>query len=810
MFQDESQESEIDDLFPAQGRPDEPNLHHEQHQEDVADLAQEPNVLHPAQHQEYVPQLAQQPHFSDAFKNLKAQLRGPLGERIPNQPQISAAEFLLNTLAMVTHFKMNFAQFEGAMKLVNTLFRSRVLPDTRYLLDKLFMAIAGIHYHFVCSFCKDYIGEHDYTIVHEVVCENCKRTTVICNLNDCIFFVLFDLPTQLEVLFSDDDVFGSLKNPFDLLLLGNLNENFCMKDVYHGSMYQKFVKSLGPRSPIAHLSTVCSIDGASPYDSSGFQIWPIFNNVLELAPKYRAHKLLLAGLWFGRGHPTMDVFLLPYADKCKQWSEHGFTIFRKGEEIRMKLHCLGCCADAPARAAVQCIHQHGGSFSCHWCLHPSENRRFDLLNYEPERRSEEEIINDASMVLAMEEEDASVNGVTGLSPLISIPTFHIINGMLLEYFHAACHGVCKTIMGAWLGEDGADVVENPFYIGSPDNLKKLNKMMNSIHLPVEARRILRDLIDWAYWKGRELENFILYVSVPLLEHILPKRFLSHWILFVQAMHFLLQDTVTEKHRLQASALLHSYGMKVAELYPQRHRTYNNHIVSEHLAEHCERWGPLWCVNGYSYENGIRILNGKIYSSYGVASQICRALSHSKSLEILRAQVSTPFTEKFKDDIEKRKKSNCIYVLEDKYLGYAKKIQLTNEEIFILNQQHIDHTQFVEVPKMLHKGCLFAAKKKSSQTDNSVALLVNGEMIVIQRIIVSEELGQGYLIGKKVVSIPHLPAPGITREDCFLRSISRINQQLLLISPMQLHIVCARITLPHGDYVIKVPNVYNTT
>lgn len=758
------------------------------------------------QEQEEPHGLVNEPYFSEAYKKLKEKLCGALHVIIPNQPKISCSEFLLNALTLVTHFKMNFAQFEGLMKLVNTLFQDKVVPETRHLLDKLFMSMSGIHYHFVCSYCKDYIGEFDHTVVTEVFCENCERVTSIGNLNDCIFFVMFDLPIQTEVLFSDDEIFQSLKNPFDLI---NSQEPFVMSDVHDGSVYQNFIKFLGPRTNVRHISACFGVDGASPYTSSNMQLWPIFVNILELAPEVRAHNLLLGGLWFGKGHPQMDVFLIPFVEHCKKLSKDGFKIIRKGEEIFMKLHLLGCCADAPARADVQCIHVHGGSFSCHWCLHPSEHRRYDLLNYEPECRTRQEMIDDGAVAVALEDPTMFVNGVKGLSPLLTVPTMHIVDGMVLEYFHAAAHGIAKTFLGAWLGDDGCEDV--PYYIGSPANLDKLNKLVKCIHLPVEARRAARDFEDWADWKGKELDNFISFHSVPLIEKLLPLPYVKHWVMFVQAMHFLLQEQVTLNNLEQAHVLLREFGRKVPELYPERHMTYNLHIISRHLAENSRRWGPLWSMNGYCFEDGNRILMSKIHANKGIASQVCRALSHIKCLEILRSHVSTPFTKKFQSDIEKKTVNSCMYVLNDKYFGPQKSFNPTNEEIFICNQKGIQLESFVQVQKLIHQHCVFTASKtRASQTDNSVALLKNGDIILTEKIIVSEQLSEGYLIGRKVRTAPHLKAPDVNHRDAFLKIVSSIDRESVFILPSELRIVCARMTFPHGDYIVKVPNIYNTS
>lgn len=262
----------------------------------------------------------------DPFKTLKEKLRGCLAAIIDTQPRLSVGEFMLNALTLVKHFRMNMAQFEGVMKLVNTLFPEKVVPDTRYLLDKLFKSVAGFHYHFVCSECLDYIGEFDNNVTREVQCRNasCLKVSQISNLNEASFFVMFDLPPQIEILLCKDQNFEHLKNPFDLI---NNQQPVQMKDLYDGTVYQKFAKSLLPRSnDIRHITCCFSVDGAALYTSSKCQIWPLFVSILELPVKIRDHNLLLGGLWFSKCHAKQDVFLIPFAKHFQQLSDHGFHI----------------------------------------------------------------------------------------------------------------------------------------------------------------------------------------------------------------------------------------------------------------------------------------------------------------------------------------------------------------------------------------------------------------------------------------------------------------------------------------------------
>ncbi|KAK3916803.1 1-(5-phosphoribosyl)-5-[(5-phosphoribosylamino)methylideneamino] imidazole-4-carboxamide isomerase, partial [Frankliniella fusca] len=545
-----------------------------------------------------------EPFYADVFEILKKKIRSKFSEVIDTPPQISAAELLLNALTLIRTYNFNFSQFEGLMKLLNTIFKTSVVPDTRYKLDILLKSLAGMHYHFVCKYCVDYMGEFDYRSVREVVCKSCKRANSLSNLNNCLFFVMFDLPPQIEVLLSNDIILQKLKRPTELV---NNEEPRILRDVYDGKMYQQFILTLDDNPNIHHISFCFGVDGVSLYTSSNTNVWPIFCCILELPPYERAHNLLLAGLWFGKEHVALDVFLKPFADHCKKLSTDGFKINLMNVEILMKGHVLCCCADAPARAGVQCIQQHGGAFSCNWCLHPSPGRLYRPLE-ELQRRTRAEIIADGTAALALMENvpNFHVNGVKGISPVLTLSSMDIIDGMILEYFHAAAHGVAKTFLNGWLGEDGCD---QPFYIGTPTNLEKIDGLLKHIKLPVEARKPTRLLSQLGVWKGRDYENFILYLS-PVLQNILPLRYLNHWNLFVQGIHLLLQQELPEINIRKAQELLQRFGRQTEQLYPERYLLYNVHIICEHLAENCDNWGPCWSINGYCFEDGNRILKNK--------------------------------------------------------------------------------------------------------------------------------------------------------------------------------------------------------
>jgi hypothetical protein len=82
-------------------------------------------------------------------------------------------------------------------------------------------------------------------------------------------------------------------------------------------------------------------------------------------------------------------------------------------------------------------------------------------------------------------------------------------------------------------------------------------------------------------------------------------------------------------------------------------------------------------------------------------------------------------------------------------------------------------------------------------------------VLIEKIIVSENMCEGYLIVRKIHVTPIKLPEGVPSHLAFLNKISFIEGDPCFVTPDDLDTICARITLPKGDYVIKIPNIYNT-
>ncbi|CAN8013242.1 unnamed protein product [Ixodes persulcatus] len=88
--------------------------------------------------------------------------------------------------------------------------------------------------------------------------------------------------------------------------------------------------------------------------------------VNELPVAERFHHCTVAGLWFGKGHPSVTLFLEQFVEGINNmspviWEHEGIT-------HTPQAYVVCWCLDAPARAAVQNCILYNGYIGCPWCL----------------------------------------------------------------------------------------------------------------------------------------------------------------------------------------------------------------------------------------------------------------------------------------------------------------------------------------------------------------------------------------------------------------------------------------------------------
>lgn len=744
------------------------------------------------------------PAAPPTFGKLLHKIQHGFSDVITNPPLVSRAELLLMVLGLSIQHNQNHTQLLHTVTLINSVFGNSILPHSCYLLDQILNTDCGINYHFYCPECFYYFGKIDYLTVRQVVCETpgCNTTSNIHDLTAASFFVTFDICLQIEYLLKSDSVFSQLKSPVELI---NGRGPGTFSDIYDGSSYQNFARSTALVIADKIISFIFSTDGSPLFKSSKNSIWPLQLTICELPPLIRMNNIILGGLWFGKSKPPMDLFLIPFMAIIKSLSTHGMNVQLKDEVIcHVKAYIILCCVDSGARGSVQGLKTHSGYGSCNWCTHPGEWSahavRFPVLEYVPQQRTHEGMRTQGEAYL---DTGIIVDGVKGLSALFGAPEMDVVKGMSVEYMHLVNLGLVRQFLYAWLNDADED-----WYIGTDAEEELINEKLASLSPPVEVRRLPRTLSEKKFWNARELENWLLLYSVPVLSGILKAKYLNHWKLLVQAVYLLLQTKLTAEDCRNAHILLSHFIVKTEELYGKSMMTFNLHILS-HLADHVLRWGNLQFSSAFCFEAANGLLKQLIHAQRGIPHQIKRALSHRLAFQLLQAECSSRYTDGFLEKIKKKPLVRCLTVKNCHYIGSSKSFDANDEEKWLLEQAGYDYGSFVLYDKVIKDKIVYnISKTRKRKTNNSAALVRDSRLVKIEKIAFNPNTNQGLVFCKEIHCSAFCRFPiNIRNVSLFLRQVDNISEDLQLVPVNDLSCICF-MSYPVGNFITPMSNVMN--
>lgn len=711
-------------------------------------------------------------------------------------------------LAVAHQNKTSYKAFVDIVKFANALFLTPILPKSAYLLDQYLNSTDGFKRHFYCEKCMYAFGVQDNKIVKRLRCPN-GHISDIQDLTKATYFVQYDLVRQLQLLFEDHNIRSKLKDPRALL---NLPPSAVITDMYDAKCYRKFVSTL-ENDGKSVISFIMCLDGTPLFSSSTLSIWPCFLSINELPPVIRMRNLLLGGLWFGREKPPMDLFLGPLVEHLITLSSPGFNLFFNNDVLSMKAYGIGICVDAAARGPVQCINIHAGYYSCNWCEHPGEYIdnavRFPCLEELPAYRTHESVVMAGRRCLENPQLEY-VMGVRGVSPLINLPKFDMVDGFVQDFPHNVPFGIGRVFLTEWITNTNRE----SSYIGSPENLSSLEKKIASLTPPIEVRRKLRKINDYKHWKMREYENWILFFSIIVLTGILNRKYVDHWTLLVQACYYLSLENVSAAQINIAHVLLVHFVRGVEKLYGPNFMSYNVHILN-HLAESVSRWSSVQYVSTYAYENGNGELKDVLHAHRGIPHQIQRFLSQKQALQILKNHFSSAKTNEFIESISSKPHMDKAFRVGDDSIltGSSTRLVPTDEETFLLGEFAIESETCEVYAKMIHNKCVYTSNsiQKKSITDNSVAVLHSGVVVLIHKIVYdrSSEKIFCFCVNLNLETFLKFPSHiAVLPKDHCIHIVTHESARLRIVPISDLKCVCCRSFMNDKQYVSRMPNLLN--
>ncbi|XP_063971106.1 uncharacterized protein LOC129260048 [Lytechinus pictus] len=526
----------------------------------------------------------------------------------------SKAEALLIILSFAMKNCLSATALRNLLELLNTIIGSCIFKPTKSILQQLFCNNAiQLSFHFYCLICSSYVRSFASVSDENVACPNCDQQCIVSDLSQGNFFVTANLSSQIKQLFERKDISPHLfyRDRRTKQTEGNI------EDIFDGTMYKKMMEEGEPLSNRNNFSYTFNSDGLPAFKSSKYSIWPIYIMVNELPPKLRFNNLILAGVWVGKVDPKMEVFLKQFTLEANKLADEG-VFWKLGDNvIHSKLFGLCCCADAPARAAMQNRIKFNGYSGCGLCYHPGKTvdrvvkYPFDVCDYSD--RTDNEMLED--MVQAGTE-GRTVRGVKGPSALINLSHFPICWGFAPDFMHCLLLGVARQLVELWLSSPAV----SEWYIGTPRVIALLDKRLKSLRPPSIIVRAPRRISERKFWKASEWYAWLLFYSVPCLKGVLPLQYWQHLVVLVEASFILLQKSISIDDINKCDILLFSFVCRCQLLYGAAAMTFNVHSLT-HLAKGVYHWGPLWTHSCFPFEAANWRVKRQLHGTRGVLMQV---------------------------------------------------------------------------------------------------------------------------------------------------------------------------------------------
>ena len=201
-----------------------------------------------------------------------------------------------------------------------------------------------------------------------------------------------------------------------------------------------------------------------------------------------------------------------------------------------------------------------------------------------------------------------------------VPKFDIIRGVAIDYMYSTLLGVVKMLLTLWCDKTYRS---EPWSITS--RMKQVEDRFMKINPPSCVTRLPRSLsANFSHLKASELRTFLLFYSIPCLYGILPEQYFQHYILLVDAIYLLLQDSISLDDLKKSSALLKHFCIRIKELYAVRYETFNVHCLL-HLTERVFDLGPLWTHSCFCFEYFNGELRSLFHGTQSIEEQIVLAV-----------------------------------------------------------------------------------------------------------------------------------------------------------------------------------------
>lgn len=180
-----------------------------------------------------------------------------LFEELSIDVKLKPAELLLMTFKYAIKNTLSTLGLINLLKLINVMFGTHVVPETRYFIDKLVDSQNNVVFHGVCLTCSKYLGIFE-GFDKFITCSVCKnQIDVSCPSNPCFFAFLDPSNAIKKYLETHEDY-------YNYVVSQRVHEKNQLNDIFDEKAYRHFVKSLNDEDKQSY-ATIFLIVMEQPY-----------------------------------------------------------------------------------------------------------------------------------------------------------------------------------------------------------------------------------------------------------------------------------------------------------------------------------------------------------------------------------------------------------------------------------------------------------------------------------------------------------------------------------------------------------------
>lgn len=636
-------------------------------------------------------------------------------------------------------------------------------------------------------------------------------------------FVIADIESQLRSLVERNNIWEDIKKTKQYV--ESNPEPTTINDITDGTGYREHSKPGGCLHGANKLSCIFNTDGVPLFNSSKVKLWPIFLCINELPPaqRFARENTIIAGLWQGKDKPPFFQYISAFGDVMTKLHVDGIPAQPAGSKQHIQVHLTALLAsvDLQAKAYITNMTMHNGEYACITCEEKgmTVKQGKGYSRYYPYRPPGQKPpvrdSDDLKYVKGMQATGGKnrIMGICGVTGLLSLEWFDMVQGIVPDYMHGVLLGVTKNLMTKWFSPTHSG---KPYFVGK--HLKAIAKRLGRIQPPDYIERLPRDLEkNYSHFKATEFQTWLLFYAIPCLNGYLGVDYLEHFACLSEAVHILLRDRIPRTQLDRAETLLKEFYSDFAKLYGEGSCGLNVHNIGSHLVEYVRMWGPLFCWSCFGFED----CNADLLNSAHGTGNVIKPVLKTKgaqfriwSMDIASCQDSSlgNFLSNMVPSCRKRWK-NLKQCTNCSIAGSQKKLE-TQESEFILAKTCASSITDLKKVSRVKIGQQYLYSKEYSRMIKrrcNVVLCENGDMFSVEYFLLNEVSNIVYAVGFQLeiqeqcylypTAGHHLLKVNRLQDVCVFQ-VDQIQEKLFFITPEDTFVVVARVPNMHGRGLFK--------